>query len=248
MDLIVINQRRAFPHRRRYRITKRIMDVAVCLLAMPFVLPLIGICALAILFDSPGPALFVQERIGRGGCRFRIFKFRTMEHNLDDSAHRAFMKAFVEGEVGDEGSSKECELHGVFKRVSRMERQEGSSDGAKVYKPPQSRQVTRVGRLLRKTSLDELPQFFNVLKGDMSLVGPRPNVLWEVESYRDWHNERLEILPGITGLAQVRGRSSIGFDSIVEHDIEYIENMSLSLDLKILWWTISSVFKRQGAG
>jgi lipopolysaccharide/colanic/teichoic acid biosynthesis glycosyltransferase len=95
---------------------------------------------------------------------------------------------------------------------------------------------------LRKTSLDELPQILNVLRGEMSMVGPRPNVAWEVEAYRSWHHERLEVLPGITGLAQVRGRSAISFDHIVRNDIEYVEKQSLALDLKILWWTFVTVF------
>ena len=223
MDLVIINQPRVFPHRKEYQIAKRVMDVALCLLAMPLALPLVVICALAILLDSPGAVLFVQERIGKGERRFRMYKFRTMQPNLDDSHHRGFMKAFVNGEIGDD------------------------ENGGAIYKPVRASQLTRVGRILRKTSLDELPQLINVLKGEMSLVGPRPNVPWEVEAYRDWHNERLEVLPGITGLAQVRGRSGLIFDSIVKYDIEYIESQSLALDLKILWWTLISVFLGTGA-
>jgi lipopolysaccharide/colanic/teichoic acid biosynthesis glycosyltransferase len=223
MDLMIINQPRVFPYRREYQIAKRVMDVALCLLAMPLALPLLAICALAIHLDSPGPVLFVQERIGKGGRRFRMYKFRTMQHNLDDSCHRDFMKAFVNGRVG------------------------GDENSGAIYKPIQASQVTRVGRILRKTSLDELPQLINVLNGEMSLVGPRPNVLWEFEEYKGWHTERLEVLPGITGLAQVRGRSGINFDSIVRYDIEYIERQSLALDLKILWWTLISVFLGRGA-
>lgn len=223
MDLVILNPPRVFPYRRGYQTAKRVMDVALCLLAMPLVLPLLALCALAIRLDSPGPALFVQERIGKGGRRFRMYKFRTMQHNLDDSYHRAFMKAFINGRIGDD------------------------EKGVAIYKPVQASQVTRVGRILRKTSLDELTQLINVLKGEMSLVGPRPNVPWEVEEYRGWHNERLEVLPGITGLAQVRGRSGIVFDSIVKYDIEYIEKQSLAMDLKILWWTVVSVLLGRGA-
>lgn len=223
MDLMIINQPRVFLYRKGYQIAKRVMDVALCLLAMPLALPLLAICVLAIRLDSPGPALFVQERIGKGGRRFWMYKFRTMQHNFDDSYHQAFMKAFVNGRIGDD-----------------------ENRGA-IYKPVQTSQVTRVGRILRKTSLDELPQLINVLRGEMSLVGPRPNVPWEVEEYRGWHNERLEVLPGITGLAQVRGRSGIVFDSIVKYDIEYIEKQSLWMDLKILWWTVVSVLLGQGA-
>jgi lipopolysaccharide/colanic/teichoic acid biosynthesis glycosyltransferase len=223
MDLVIISQPRIFPYRKEYEIAKRVMDVAFCLLALPVALPLMVICALAIHFDSPGPVLFVQKRIGRGGRPFYLLKFRTMQHNIDDGSHRIFMKAFVNGQIGGDGNGQE------------------------IYKPVQASQVTRVGRILRKTSLDELPQLVNVLRGEMSLVGPRPNVPWEVEEYRGWHNERLEVLPGVTGLAQVRGRSGINFDSIVKYDIEYIAKRSLALDLKILWWTVSSVIFGEGA-
>ena len=223
MDLVIINQPRVFLYRKGYQIAKRVMDLALCLLAMPLVLPLLALCVLAIRIDSLGPVLFVQERIGKGGRRFRMYKFRTMQHNLDDSHHRDFLKAFVNGRVG------------------------GDENGGALYKPFQASQITRVGRILRKTSLDELPQLINVLRGEMSLVGPRPNVPWEFEEYRGWHKERLEILPGITGLAQVRGRSGITFDSIVKYDIEYIEKQSLAMDLKVLWWTAISVLFGTGA-
>jgi lipopolysaccharide/colanic/teichoic acid biosynthesis glycosyltransferase len=223
MDLVVINQPRVFLYRKGYQIAKRVMDLALCLLAMPLVLPLLALCALAIRIDSPGPVLFVQERIGKGGRRFRMYKFRTMQHNLDDSHHRDFLKAFVNGRVG------------------------GDENGRVLYKPFQASQITQVGRILRKTSLDELPQLVNVLRGEMSLVGPRPNVPWEFEEYRGWHKERLEVLPGITGLAQVRGRSGITFDSIVKYDIEYIERQSLAMDLTIMWWTAISVLFGTGA-
>jgi lipopolysaccharide/colanic/teichoic acid biosynthesis glycosyltransferase len=223
MDLVIINQPRVFLYRKGYQIAKRVMDLALCLLAMPLVLPLLALCALAIRIDSPGPVLFVQERIGKGGRRFRMYKFRTMQNNLDDSRHRDFLKAFVNGRVG------------------------GDENGGVLYKPFQASQITRVGRILRKTSLDELPQLINVLRGEMSLVGPRPNVPWEFEEYRGWHQERLEVLPGITGLAQVRGRSGITFDSIVKYDIEYIERQSLAMDLTIMWWTVSSVLFGTGA-
>jgi len=223
MDLMIINQPQVFPYRREYQIAKRVMDVALCLLTMPLALPLLAICALAIRIGSPGPVLFVQERIGKGGRRFRMYKFRTMQHNLDDSYHRTFMQAFVNGRI------------------------DGDENGVAIYKPIQASQVTWVGRILRKTSLDELPQLINVLAGEMSLVGPRPNVLWEFEEYKGWHQERLEVLPGITGLAQVRGRSGITFDSIVKYDIEYIERQSLAMDLRILWWTVVSVLLGEGA-
>jgi lipopolysaccharide/colanic/teichoic acid biosynthesis glycosyltransferase len=206
-----------------YRTIKRVLEIILCLLLAPFLVPLFLAIAVAIKLGSPGPIFFVQERIGKGGRSFKMIKFRTMHHNLDTSAHRAFMKAFVNGQIQED-------------------------NGKTVFKPFEQNQVTRVGRLLRKTSLDELPQLINVFKGEMGLVGPRPNVPWEVEEYRAAHQERLEVLPGITGLAQVRGRSGITFDEIVQYDIEYIEKHCLTLDLKILWWTFASVLFGKGAG
>ena len=223
MELAVISRPYTLPYRTGYRITKRVMDLVIILLALPVVLPLMALCALAIRLDSPGPVFFVQERVGKGGRRFLMYKFRTLRHNLDNSAHKTFMRAFVNGKIGK------------------------NETGKAVYKPFQKSQVTRVGQILRKTSLDELPQLINVLKEEMSLVGPRPHVPWEVEEYRGWHKERLEVLPGITGLAQVRGRSRISFERIVKHDIEYIEKQSPKLDLQILWWTMLSVVRGRGA-
>jgi len=245
MELVIINQPRVFPCQRGYEIAKRMIDLAICLLALPVVLPLMAICAFLIRMDSPGPVLFVQERVGRGGWRFQLYKFRTMHYNLDDSSHRTFMKAFVNGQVGGKGDRGK---NGTFRSIKTSTGPLlGSNGNGRIYKPVHISQLTRVGRILRKTSVDELPQILNVLKGEMSLVGPRPNVPWEVEEYRGWHHERLEVLPGITGLAQVRGRSGISFDSIVKYDIEYIENRSLMLDLKILSWTVAAVLCERGA-
>jgi len=223
MELLVLYRPRVILHRRGYRIAKRLLDLAISFLAFPFVLLVMVICTVAIALDSTGPVFFVQTRIGKGGRRFKLYKFRTMPQDCDTSSHRSFMKAFVNGNVSILTTEKE------------------------VYKPFRTQQLTRVGRILRKTSLDELPQLFNVIKGDMSLVGPRPNVPWEVEEYRGWHKERLEVLPGITGLAQVRGRSGIKFDQIVRYDIEYIEKQSLKMDLQILYWTTISVLAGKGA-
>ncbi len=224
MELVTINPPTTFPQKLGYRAVKRVMDVILCLLILPLALPIMAICALVIYFDSRGPVFFVQARIGKGGRPFRLYKFRTMKVDFDDSNCRAFMQAFVKGELA------------------------GEEAGNEVFKPARSSPITRVGRILRKTSFDELPQLINVLKGEMSLVGPRPNVPCEVEVYRQWHHERLEILPGITGLAQVRGRSSIRFESIVRFDVEYLEKQSLALDLKILWWTALVAFLGSHAG
>jgi lipopolysaccharide/colanic/teichoic acid biosynthesis glycosyltransferase len=190
---------------------------------MPVVIPVMLICALAIYLNSHGPVLFIHERMGKGGRLFNMYKFRTMRTHMDDSHIRSFMKAYVRGEVSER------------------------DDGVKIYKPIKKQDIFIVGRILRKLSLDELPQIINVLKGEMSIVGPRPNVIWEVDAYYPWHHERMEVLPGITGLAQVRGRSCIDFASLVRYDIEYIEKQSLVLDIKILWWTFTGILRGKGA-
>lgn len=207
------------PH---YQTAKRVIEVGICIAAAPFLIPIGLMIAIFIRIDSPGPVFFVQQRVGKGGRLFNIIKFRTMHHNVDGTSHRDFMKRYIKGGI---------------KAVKEQE----------VFKPFKANQVTRLGRFLRKTSLDELPQLINVVRGEMSLVGPRPNVPWEVEEYLGWHIERLEVLPGITGLAQIRGRSGITFDQIVRYDVEYIEQQCLKLDLQIIWWTFASVIFGQGA-
>ena len=240
MNLAIINRPRVAPYQANYQVVKRVMDLALCLLALPLVIPVMAICALAIRLSSPGPIFFVQDRVGKGGRRFRIYKLRTMQTDIDASSHRDFMKAFVRGTIG--GSSHSSAFIKAFVRRPLQVVANGE-----IYKPFRAMQVTPIGRILRKTSLDELPQLINVIRGEMSWVGPRPNVPWEVEEYRGWHHERLEVLPGITGLAQVRGRSSLNFDSIVNYDIEYIENQSLRMDLKILWWTAKAALGGGGS-
>lgn len=209
------------------QLDKRLLDVFICLLLLPVGLMLMALISVAIVLDSPGSPIFMQERIGKGGKRFRLLKFRSMRIDHDTTSDQAFMQAYIEGNI-------------------HYTQDERDPDRA-FFKPPNQDKITRVGRVLRKTSLDELPQIFNILRGEMSLVGPRPNVPWEVEKYCDWHLERLKVLPGITGLAQVRGRSNILFDEIVLYDIEYVRNLSLSLDLWILWQTFWIVLTGHGA-
>jgi len=223
LELVIIKQPRVIPRQVLYQVAKRSLDLALSIWILPVAIPIMLVCAIAIYLDSPGPVLFIQERIGKGGKFFKMYKFRTMRTNLDDLHCRTFMKAYVKGEI-------DC-----------------NEEGEKIFKPVKAQEIFRVGRILRKTSLDELPQLINVFRGEMSIVGPRPNVPYEVEAYRPWHYERLEVLPGITGLAQVHGRSCIDFATIVRHDIQYIENQSLALDLKILWWTFLSGFTGEGA-
>ncbi len=209
-----------------YPAIKRMIDLTICGLTLLFLLPLMALIALAIMFDTPGSFLFVQTRIGKDGKPFRIYKFRTMSSRYDSSEDRKYMAAFVAGAVGPNVRN----------------------DGKSTFKPAIEAHITRVGRFLRKSSLDELPQVFNVLRGDMSLIGPRPNVPWEVEAYSDVQRGRLAVLPGITGLAQVRGRSNVSFQEIVQYDLEYVAKRSLKLDILILWWTVAQVLGQRDAG
>lgn len=187
-----------------------------------------ALIALAIVLDSPGSPFFVQERIGFRGKRFKVYKFRSMWREHDPLQDCAFMQSYVSGQVNQPGADSQA-------RVA-------------AFKPIRRESVTRVGHILRKTSLDELPQIINVLRGEMSLIGPRPNVPWEVQAYRPWHYERLETLPGITGLAQVMGRSDITFNQIARYDILYIKNQCLQLDWWIVAQTVRVVLTGKGAG
>ncbi len=188
---------------------------------------LIGLIALIVCLDSPGSPIFIQERAGQGGRRFKLYKFRSMWVDHDQQRDHRFMQAYIAGKI----SLDEARNGKVAK-----------------FKPILQEDLTRVGRFLRKASLDELPQVFNVLLGDMSLIGPRPNVLWEVDAYLPWHYERLNALPGITGLAQIMGRSDITFDQIARYDIKYVRYQDLSFDLWIFWQTIRAWMDRSGAG
>lgn len=199
--------------RTRYERAKRLLDIILCLVALPGVLLVLVVCAIVIRLDSRGPVLFVQTRTGRAGRRFRMYKLRTM----------------VEG--ADRLQSQYAHLNGL------------SYPDFKIVADPR---VTRVGRLLRKSSLDELPQIFNVLRGDMSLVGPRPTS-FSADTYSLWHTARLEVPPGLTGLWQISGRNDLDFDERLRLDIAYIRNRSFALDLRILYRTFSVVVSGRGA-
>jgi lipopolysaccharide/colanic/teichoic acid biosynthesis glycosyltransferase len=196
-----------------YRLVKRAIDILLCLLIAPLALPLLLLVALLVYVDSPGPILFRQLRTGKGGRRFRMYKFRTMVPNAE-------------------------ELKLVYAHLNEL-----TWPDFKITDDPR---VTRIGKILRKTSLDELPQLLNVLKGDMSLVGPRPTS-FAPDTYRLWHTERLEVMPGITGLWQVHGRSNLDFDDRLKLDIAYIERQSIWMDLQILVRTAAQVFIGEGA-
>jgi exopolysaccharide biosynthesis polyprenyl glycosylphosphotransferase len=193
---------------------KRTVDVAVAGVILLLSLPLLALLALMIKLDSPGPILFPQERVGKNGRRFTIFKFRSMVE--DAEAQKAALAELNEAE-------------------------------GPLFKIKDDPRRTRLGKWLRKLSLDELPQLYNVLRGDMSLVGPRPPIPTEVAQYKEWHKRRLEVSPGLTGLGQISGRSSLTFDEVALLDIYYIENWSLGLDAKILLQTVPKVLFGHGA-
>jgi lipopolysaccharide/colanic/teichoic acid biosynthesis glycosyltransferase len=214
------------PPDRLSRIVKRSMDIGLSVLALLFDLPLFIGIALAVKLTSRGPVFFRQERVGQYGKKFTFLKFRSMYRNNDHSIHQEYIKEFIAN--GNAATQV--------------------TDGEAHYKLADDPRITRVGRFLRKTSLDEMPQFLNVLKGDMSLVGPRPPLPYEVACYREWHKARLlTAKPGITGLWQVEGRSRVKFDEMVRMDLQYATTWSVWLDCKILLKTPHAVISGAGA-
>jgi exopolysaccharide biosynthesis polyprenyl glycosylphosphotransferase len=203
------------------RVAKRGSDLIVASLTLLILSPLWLLIALLIKLDSRGPIFYKQERVGMDGRVFLFYKFRTMQAGTDDAAHREFQKRYISGQpdsnLGD--------------------------DQRPAYKLRADDRVTRLGRILRRTSIDELPQLFNVLRGDMSVVGPRPPIPYEVEDYELWHRKRLDMKPGITGLWQVSGRNRLPFDEMVRMDLYYIENWSLLLDMKIVLQTLPVMWR-----
>lgn len=208
------------------RFIKRVSDIAISFLAVILLAPVWLVISILIKLDSKGPILFRQERVGMDGRVFLCYKFRTMAANADEQLHRdAYQKnigGYREANAGDEAKP-------VFGKVKDDPR------------------ITKFGRRLRRSSLDELPQLLNVLKGDMSVVGPRPPIPYEVEEYDIWHRKRLDMKPGITGLWQVSGRNRLTFEEMVRIDLFYIENWSLWLDIKIILLTLPAVLRGDGA-
>ena len=206
---------------------KRVMDVLGSLFLLVALSPVFLIIAAAIKLSSRGPILFRQHRIGEHGKPFTFLKFRSMYANNDSSKHEEYVRQLIAGQAAKHSAN-------------------GNGDG--VFKLVNDPRITPVGNFLRRTSLDELPQFINVLCGEMSLVGPRPPVPYEVEAYATWHRRRLlEAKPGITGLWQVYGRSRVGFDEMVRLDLRYAKGCSPWLDLKILLQTPKAVIAGNGA-
>src|SRR5690242_461421 len=201
---------------------KRILDILGSLFAIIIFSPLFISIAAAVKLTSKGPIFFRQERVGLGGRRFTFLKFRSMKCGSDPHIHQEYIRRFIAGKITEAPG-------GAFK----------------IKNDPR---LTRIGAFLRRTSLDELPQLFNVLKGDMSLVGPRPAIPYEIDLYQPWHRGRfLEVKPGITGLWQVVGRSRTTFDEMVRLDLQYAKQWSLWLDIKILLQTPRAVLSREGA-
>jgi exopolysaccharide biosynthesis polyprenyl glycosylphosphotransferase len=210
-------------------IVKRVIDIAGSGGLLLVLAPILAAIAIAIKLTSKGPVIFEQERLGQFGKRFNCLKFRTMSTNNDSRIHREFVRGFIAGKVKAKDSGK-------------------SEAEPAVYKITNDPRVTPIGKFLRKTSLDEFPQLWNVLRGEMSLVGPRPPVPYEFEAYDYWHRRRvLEVRPGVTGLWQVSGRSRTSFDDMVRLDLRYSQSWSLWLDLKILIATPRAVFTSEGA-
>jgi len=218
----------SLPSRRKvYFVCKRAMDIVLASVLLIICAPLMLVIAVLVKLDSSGPILFRQIRVGRDGKPFTFYKFRSMYYNSDPEVHRRYVQAFIRNQTAEAKPA------------------DGSAPG--IFKMTRDPRITRTGRFLRRTSLDELPQIFNVLKGDMSLVGPRPPLPYEVQEYQEWHRGRLSVIPGITGSWQVQGRSLVPFDDMVRMDLEYIAQQSLWLDIKILALTIPAVIFAKGA-
>jgi len=232
----------AAPHRSRLSVaSKRLLDVAVVIASMVLVVPIAVVVAALVKLDSRGSVIFKQERIGAVRRRtadgyewearpFTLYKFRTMVADSDPELHRRYMEAYIEG---DDAAMAAVQPH-------------EPEDG--VYKLTGDPRVTRVGRVLRRLSLDELPQLWNVLRGDMSVVGPRPPLRYEVERYSDREWRRLLAKPGLTGWWQVNGRCETTFAEMIDLDLEYVDRQSIRMDLVILLKTVPAVLRGEGAG
>ena len=202
---------------------RRAIDLIAGSVLLVLLAPLLLVIAVAVRLDSPGPAIYRQRRIGRGGRPFEVNKFRSMRSDADASRHRDYVEQLINN------------------------RPVANPPENGLYKLVVDDRITRVGRFLRGWSLDELPQLWNVVRGDMSLVGPRPVIPYEVELYPDWYHERFAVKPGLTGLWQVSGRSECTYEEMVVLDVEYVRRRTLPLDLTILARTVWVVVTRRGA-
>jgi lipopolysaccharide/colanic/teichoic acid biosynthesis glycosyltransferase len=230
-----------------YYSMKRMIDIVVGCLALLLALPLFCILALLIQLDSPGPIMFSQKRVGSRRVRingqyiwelypYTMYKFRTMVDNAPEDIHQQFVQAYIHDDA-----DAMTEIKKEIGDVLDAEQTDGQ------YKLESDPRVTRIGKFLRKTSLDELPQLINVIRGEMSLVGPRPPLPYEVREYKHWHMQRFAAYQGMTGYWQVTARSEASFDKMVDLDIWYTKHQSLFLDFKILLLTPFKVLKGKGA-
>ena len=202
---------------------KYALDALITLPATALLLPLFAVIALAIKTNSKGPVFYRANAIGKNGQAFTMFKFRSMRVDGGSDIHKNYVTQLIKGEIRPE------------------------TEGGRPLKVTEDPRITKVGHLLRKSSLDELPQILNVLKGEMSLVGPRPCLPYEFELYKDWHKKRLSVRPGITGLWQVAGRSAVAFEDMVLLDLYYVYNRNIALDMNVIYETIFAVLSKRGA-
>ena len=243
--------------RRYYYVIKRIFDFASALILLVLLSPLLLLISIAIFIYSPGPIFFMQERVGakrqiQNGhvqwktVHFRCYKFRTMRINADPAIHQAYIKALIENDENQMQVVQEAATRprGVVSPQQSIAAQKAPTLPRKLVN---DERVIGPGKILRKLSLDELPQLWNVVRGDMSLIGPRPAIPYEVEMYKPWHKLRLQAQPGISGLQQVTARCTTDFDEQVKLDISYIEHQSIWLDLKIALKTPLAIIFGRGA-
>ena len=202
-------------------LARRTLDIAVAAVVLLLMAPVIAVVALTVRLSSPGPVFFRQRRLGRSMRPFTVLKFRTMRANADSALHRDYVRSLIGTDAPENPPDN-------------------------LYKLVVDPRVTKVGRFLRSWSLDEVPQLWNVLRGEMSLVGPRPVIEYEVEQYPDWYLRRFAVKPGLTGLWQVSGRNERTYEEMVRFDVEYAERRSLWMDLRILARTAIVVMRRQG--
>lgn len=208
----------------RYFLVKRIVDIALGLALFSLALPVMLLVGVLVALDTAGPVLYKQKRVGQNGVEFDLYKFRSMTHNADNALHRVAVEQYMRGE--------------------RLNHERTTDAPFKLGNDPR---VTRIGKVIRKTSLDELPQLWNIIIGDMSLVGPRPPVPYEVEMYSSRAMQRLDGKPGLTGPWQVYGRGTVTFSQMIEMDVAYLENRSIWYDLKLVVLTAPAVLKGRGA-
>lgn len=224
-----------------YDLAKRATETTIALLILVVLSPVWLLVALAIKLTSAGPVLFRGRVVGRNGREFTYYKFRSMRHNSDNSQHRKFISDYVQ--QGLNGSASPSQAAQSKPQADDSSQDQGDTTAKPQFKLTNDKRVTSIGWLIRKLSIDEVPQLFNVIRGDMAIVGPRPPVPYEYGLYDDWCKQRLYVLPGITGLAQVRMRGTASFRQMVELDLEYIENRSYLLDWQIILKTPLAMLK-----